>query len=108
MEETQGMMLDGPYFDLIGGYVYVNGIPHDIESFNKLAKHFRLYPVYNENGNLIHNEINALFKARHVSTTRNMVLGELYDTRNYLLPSGRRVAVRTICEFDLRKPKGKV
>jgi len=38
-------------------------------------------------------------RTRHVSTTSNIPLGELYDTRHYLLPSGRRVSVKTLCEM---------
>jgi hypothetical protein len=44
---------------------------------------------------------------RVVSTSRNLVLGERFDSRTYLLPSGRTVKVRTLCEMEF-VPKGKV
>jgi hypothetical protein len=101
------MLLDGPYFDLVGGFVYVNGIPHDIDSFNKLAAHFHMYPMYDATGNLIHNEVGIVFKTRLLSTSRNLVLGERFDSRTYLLPSGRKVQVKTVCEMEFA-PKRKV
>jgi len=38
--------------------------------------------------------------ARHVSTARNIPLGELYDTRTYETVFGLRVMVRTIMEMQ--------
>jgi len=43
-------------------------------------------------------------KTRHISTTRNIPLGELYDTRHYLLPSGEKVSVKTLCEMGYADP----
>ena len=38
--------------------------------------------------------------ARHVSTARNIPLGELYDTRTYETVFGLEVMVRTIMEMQ--------
>ena len=39
--------------------------------------------------------------ARHVSTARNIPLGELYDTRTYETVFGLEVIVRTLCEMKV-------
>jgi hypothetical protein len=38
-------------------------------------------------------------RTHHTGTTRNIVMGEMYDSRHYTLPSGRQVTVKTICEM---------
>jgi hypothetical protein len=36
-----------------------------------------------------------------VSTSRNLVSGERYDSRTYELPSGRRIVVKTLCQMEV-------
>lgn len=39
-------------------------------------------------------------RARVLSTSRNEVLGERYDTYTYELPSGRKVVVKTLSQME--------
>ena len=39
-------------------------------------------------------------RTRLISTGRNLVIGERYDSNTYLLPSGRTVVVKTLSQME--------
>jgi len=49
----------------------------------------------------------TLLRSRHIATSRNYVLNEMYDTRTYLRFSSklreqeRKVRVKTVCEMEV-------